>query len=207
MNRILSGKNKKKYVLLASSLIFLTFFLATIAFIEFGFFQNMDNRVNSYFLNFSSIAFTQFFSILSILSDPISILAISLVFALGFLVKSRKKEAFFISVGAVLGECLVFLSKEIIGRVRPENLYESNFSFPSGHAVMAMIFFCSLIYLSFRNMKSKRGKYSVLTCSCFLIALIDFGRIYLGAHWLSDIIGGFFLGGFVFLFVLFFYER
>ena len=104
-----------------------------------------------------------------------------------------------------MGGVLIFLFKEIFQRVRPENLYESGFSFPSGHVTSSIVLFCCLVYFSFKYAR-KNYPYFVSALALFFILLIGFSRIYLGVHWFSDAIGGLFLGAFVVLFSIYFFE-
>ena len=74
---------------------------------------------------------------------------------------------------------------------RPTPLYNgmSEFSFPSGHATMSIVIYGFLAVLTARE-RSARRRLAVLTATVLLVILIAFSRLYLGAHWLSDVLGG-----------------
>lgn len=78
-----------------------------------------------------------------------------------------------------------------LGRARPFPLYEgaSLFSFPSGHATMSMVTYGFLAVLISREL-SPRGRLAIFTAIILLVVLIAFSRLYLGVHWLSDVLGG-----------------
>ncbi|MFA5170274.1 MAG: VTT domain-containing protein [Sulfuriferula sp.] len=78
-----------------------------------------------------------------------------------------------------------------LGRARPFPLYEgaSLFSFPSGHATMSMVTYGFLAVLISREL-SPRGRLATFTAIMLLVVLIAFSRLYLGVHWLSDVLGG-----------------
>lgn len=121
-----------------------------------------------------------------------------LAFCVGvFLWKAGKRNYLWGAVIIVLGgEFIVRFLKIIIARPRPDlisHLTEVNgFSFPSGHAFMAVSFYGFLAYLVFRgNYKRKNGMVMFLVS---LISLIGFSRVYLGVHWPTDILGSFILG-------------
>jgi undecaprenyl-diphosphatase len=201
----MSKNTSRNTILFALSLAFLAFFFITILLINLGFFQKTNELINSYFSTSSNSFLIGFFLILSFLFDPLSILLISfLLFVLLFFKKFKKESLLFVA-SSFLGGLLIFLAKEFIQSVRPENLYETGFSFPSGHATISIILFCNLIYFSFNHMK-KNNSFLVSSFSLFLIFLVGFSRIYLGVHWFSDILGGVFLGLFVFFLILSFFE-
>lgn len=98
---------------------------------------------------------------------------------------------------AIIGSLIFNLAgKFLIHRARPENgvYVESLFSFPSGHATLAAAFYGFLTYFLWRNLKSLKAKFNILSASFSLIILIGFSRLYLGVHFLSDVAAGFLLG-------------
>lgn len=130
---------------------------------------------------------------------PWSLIMVLLVAILFFTAKFRR-EAYFIA--SILSSALVILGiKNIINRPRPTEFYvrlvEINRfqSFPSGH-VMSYVLFFGFIIILMRNLKTipQRLKQIITFISLFLMILIPISRVYLGAHWLSDTIGGFILG-------------
>ena len=76
----------------------------------------------------------------------------------------------------------------------------SSFSFPSGHATAAVAFYGVVFYLLIRNAKRLKSKFALLTTGFVFILIIGFSRMYLGEHYLSDVVGGYLLG---FLWLLF----
>ena len=100
-----------------------------------------------------------------------------------------------ISAGPMLA---VFWLKELVGRPRPEYLGlgapPATMSFPSGHAVFAIVFGGLLIYLVERAVPSWRVRRAVQAGIGALVLAIGMSRVYLGAHWPSDVLGGYLLG-------------
>jgi len=82
--------------------------------------------------------------------------------------------------------------------VEPEGLVpvyvETSYSFPSGHATIAVAFYGFLIYVVWRNTKSWTYKINLLFAGLVIIAAIGFSRLYLGVHFLSDVLSGYLLG-------------
>jgi membrane-associated phospholipid phosphatase len=130
---------------------------------------------------------------------PYSLISVLLVAFIFFRYKF-KLEAVFISLTLFSG-LLILLIKNLVNRARPTEFYvrlvEVNRfqSFPSGHVLSYVLFFGFLILLM-RELKEiplsiRKG---LTYNSYFLIFAIPLSRIYLGAHWFTDVLGGMLLG-------------
>jgi membrane protein DedA with SNARE-associated domain/membrane-associated phospholipid phosphatase len=110
----------------------------------------------------------------------------------GWLVWRKAWRAAIASTAVFLaGKLFAVLLKYGIHRPRPLELYTGaeSFSFPSGHATMAAITFGVLAVLASHAMN--RWSRSLVYAVCGLIVItIAYSRIYLGVHWLSDVLGG-----------------
>ena len=94
------------------------------------------------------------------------------------------------------GKLFAVILKFGIHRPRPLESYAGSevFSFPSGHATMAAITFGILAVLASHAMN--RWSRSLVYATCGLIVItIAYSRLYLGVHWLSDVLGGVMFGG------------
>ncbi len=130
---------------------------------------------------------------------PFSLLMVVVVAAIFYFFKF-KREAYFIT-SILLSGLIILGIKNIIDRPRPTEFYvrlvEINRfqSFPSGHVLSYVLFFGFMIVLM-RTLKNipKMTRNIVTYISAFYMATIAFSRIYLGAHWFTDTLGGFILG-------------
>lgn len=77
---------------------------------------------------------------------------------------------------------------------------EFSWSFPSGHATVAVAYYGVLFYLLLHSINHARLKKSVRLLAIVFILLMGFSRIYLGVHYLSDIMAGYAIGLVWFLF-------
>ena len=88
--------------------------------------------------------------------------------------------------------------KWILARPRPpgvQTLAEHTFSFPSGHAALSLAFFGILVYFLLRHTSRFPLKILAVIAGIVVIGAIGVSRIYLGAHWPSDVVGSYVLVG------------
>lgn len=102
-------------------------------------------------------------------------------------------------IGAIGGGFLLtIVLQALIQRPRPAFAnpigMEASWSFPSGHALMAMITYGLLAYLLIVRLRQWRWQVALALASLFLIVLIGFSRLYLGVHYLSDVLAGYAAG-------------
>lgn len=103
---------------------------------------------------------------------------------------SRRTCLFFISSvfgAAVLSDML----KAIVGRTRPEVIDTalSSFSYPSGHTSAATAFALALVVIFSRDQSASR-RIVIITAALLPALAVACSRLYLGAHWLTDVFGG-----------------
>jgi membrane-associated phospholipid phosphatase len=68
---------------------------------------------------------------------------------------------------------------------------ESSYSFPSGHSSMSLAVYGTLGYIVARHASTRGRQLAALAAAAILVLLIGFSRLYLGVHFLSDVIAGF----------------
>ncbi len=96
-------------------------------------------------------------------------------------------------LGAIAGaSALNTVVKVALHRARPgELLYtgSSAFSFPSGHSTVNIVLYGFLAFLIARELQPAR-RLAIAFAAASFVLLIAFSRLYLGAHWFSDVVGG-----------------
>jgi undecaprenyl-diphosphatase len=131
-------------------------------------------------------------------TQVVIVLSLLIIFFLYKVLHHRKELILFIAV--VAGSPLLnLLLKEIFQRARPDlhRLIEiGGYSFPSGHAMNAFTVYGILTFLLWRHIFTRTGRTLLLLFSAFVVFMIGVSRIYLGVHYPSDVIGGYFASGF-----------
>jgi undecaprenyl-diphosphatase len=89
--------------------------------------------------------------------------------------------------------------KLIVHRPRPAYaatlMHHPTWSFPSGHAMGALVGYGMLAYVMLLlGGRSHRTRVLIVAGAALLIAAIGVSRLYLGVHYLSDVVGGYAVG-------------
>ena len=134
---------------------------------------------------------------------PLSILIVSLIFF-----RTRYPREGWYTLSLAIPDLLNILMKIAIHRPRPTIedaqilLRFTQTGFPSGHVVHYVVFFGFLIVVMYANKKILPSwRIFISIFSAFLILTVSISRIYLGAHWATDVLGGY-LFGFIYLGVI-----
>ncbi|EIM06963.1 phosphoesterase PA-phosphatase-like protein [Planococcus antarcticus DSM 14505] len=126
----------------------------------------------------------------------LTVLSIIVLAVLGFKMKDKWGMLFFIiAVGG--GSLLTVLLKNLYVRERPSinpDIDAIGYSFPSGHSMGSLIFYGFLIYLIIRMRQRSWIRWLLVAILTMLIVMIGSSRIYLGAHFPSDVLGGYIAG-------------
>ncbi len=130
-----------------------------------------------------------------------------------FLYFKRKREALFITLtflSAILGQIV----KILVDRPRPTDSVvriveiAKHQSFPSGHVLFYVVFF-GFIAVLMNHLKfiTRSVRITIAAICMFMIFTIPISRIYLGAHWFTDVLGGFLLGILTLFVLSYFYMK
>jgi undecaprenyl-diphosphatase len=106
----------------------------------------------------------------------------------------NKKEGIILGVSTVNTVLINQIIKYIIRRARPDHLRlikQGGYSFPSGHAMIAIAVYGFLIYLVYKKISNKKIKIPLIILLTIIIISIGLSRIYVGVHYPSDILGGY----------------
>ncbi len=155
-----------------------------------------DVRLNNLLLLFRSDYYVRIFLAITTLGRAEIIISVTAIISLLFWLWRQKSYILPLWLSLIGSSLLSFLSKLAFERPRPPlAVYtETSFSFPSGHATAAVAFYGFLIYFLLRHTRRLLNKTFILLIGLALILALGFSRLYLGVHYLSDVLAGYLLG-------------
>lgn len=196
MKEKIKTKIKNNRYIIYISIPFLLIILLITAKVIAGRELYIDKLAYQFFIeNLRNDKLTIFMKLATKLSNPevmIGITIISIIICTKF-VKNKK-----LSLGIILNLSGITLINQmlkfIFKRQRPTGyrlIEMSGYSFPSGHAMASLAFYGLLIYIIKRLVKNKPIKILLIILNIAIIILIGVSRIYLGVHYLSDVLTGY----------------
>jgi undecaprenyl-diphosphatase len=128
--------------------------------------------------------------------------AVAAVVAAAAIWRARSRDrwtAVTLVVVAVVTEVVNFALKQTFQRPRPSLFHEiatlHSYSFPSGHAMASAAVYGSVAAVLARAYPARRR--AILAGACVLVLLIGLSRVYLGVHWITDVVAGWAAGAFI----------
>ena len=160
---------------------------------------HFDRVLDAYLHARATPPLTTFFLIVTALGSIETIVLLGVVVAAFF--AWRRRWLFLGSwLAAVAGSAVLnHLLKGLFERPRPyfehPLLIETSYSFPSGHAMESFVVYGMLAYFVILTLRSWESRVAVVFGAALLVVLIGFSRMYLGVHYLSDVLAGYAAGG------------
>ncbi len=200
-------QKKKRLFFIAGSLIFAVAFLILSFLVNKDIFRMIDYNSMVYLQQNINRGFDIPFSFITLAgSTEISLIILGLIFSI---ILFKKRHFFlglslfsFIFVIELLGKLYVYhpMPPKIFSRYALDfhfpsgSLIDTHFSYPSGHMARTSFFAIILLTFIFWSKKGKQEKiFSAIIIGMFIL-VVFISRIYLGEHWLSDVLGGLILG-------------
>ena len=149
----------------------------------------IDSIVYNFISQFINDNLTKIVKFITFLGSATIVILVTII---ALIILKNKKIGLFMGIDLIVITLFQHILKPLIGRVRPVGINlvkETSLSFPSGHSLTAMAFYGYIIYLIYKSNLKYKKLYIILLG--ILILLIGLSRIYLGAHYVTDVLGGF----------------
>jgi membrane-associated phospholipid phosphatase len=157
-----------------------------------------DERLAEWLHGRATDPFTDVFRAITRAGNFTTLLAVTLL-AVGIFWRRRKRtDAVFVALAFLGAQVLSTGMKLGFRRDRPffpdPLATESTFSFPSGHALVSLAVYGSIALVLARRLSTRARRAVLLGVTALLVLAIGFSRLYLGVHFLSDVLAGYAAG-------------
>jgi membrane-associated phospholipid phosphatase len=140
---------------------------------------------------------TEFFEAVTTLGNGIVLAAVALLAAALLLRRGHRRESLLVALAFVGAEIVSYSLKLGFERDRPyftdPLATETTFSFPSGHSTVSLAVYGALAVVVARRLRGS-ARLLPFAAAAVLVGLIGFSRLYLGVHFLTDVLAGFAAG-------------
>ncbi len=166
--------------------------------------QTVDYSLTRAMYMLRTPVWTNIMFIVTSFGADVTILGVFIVGAV-FSMRKKKKEAILFSISIFIGLGINLLLKSIFERARPDMnplLDLHSYSYPSGHAMNAFVFYGLLAFYLIKFTKKSLFEVAIAVVFSVLVILIGLSRIYLGVHYPTDVFAGYLAGFWVVIAVI-----
>lgn len=153
----------------------------------------VDARISAWLHNHGTPSLTKFMLLVSDVHETAPVLIATAAFCVYLWARRLRIWVLIFTITVGGGTLLNVLLKHIFHRSRPyfENpiVVLTTYSFPSGHTIMATVFYGTLCAFVLSRTRRCHWRILAIVVAVLMIALVGFSRIYLGAHYLTDVVG------------------
>lgn len=183
-------KNKNNILIIILGLVFILLSV----FIKLDLTISFDNAIYELLtLNMSNLV-TNFYKVITFLGSTEFIIFLCIFFLILFIILKKKNYGLLICCVLIISTIMNNLLKIIFARERPDVIklvIEDSYSFPSGHTMAAASMYGILMFLVLKSNMNKRLKILLSIILGIIPVLVALSRVYLGAHYITDIMGAF----------------
>lgn len=188
--------------------VFFILFLALLLSVHWqGHLTKLNKPVFYALQSFHNARMMKFAVLITMFGNKIIIYCTSLLIAGYLFWKKNTRAAVHLLAAIISASVIVLLCKHFIHSPRPVGLAVPlhNYSFPSGHSTLSIIFYILAGY--FITARHPKLRSPILSACTTIVFFIGLSRLYLGAHWFTDVIGAWCLGAGIILITAVSYRR
>lgn len=178
---------------LAIGILSILFIILTIC-VALNLTTHLDNSIyNLLTLNMGS-TLTSIYKVITFFGSTSFIVLLCVIFLIIFIILKKKNYGLIITGVLVISTIFNNVIKIILCRERPDVLklvVENTYSYPSGHTMASVSMYGILLYLVLKSNINKKLKIVLSVILGVLPILVAMSRVYLGAHFATDVIGAF----------------
>lgn len=157
-----------------------------------------DQRLADWLHGRATDPLTEAFHVITFLGNFVTLLGVTILAVGIFWRKGRRDDALFVTLAFVGAQVLSSGMKLGFRRDRPffpdPLATEHTYSFPSGHALVSLAVYGALALVLARELSSNGRRALLFAGVALLVLAIGFSRLYLGVHYLSDVLAGYAAG-------------
>jgi len=183
-------KNKNNILIIILGLVFILLSV----FIKLDLTISFDNAIYELLTFNMSNLVTNFYKVITLLGSTEFIIFLCIFFLILFIILKKKNYGLLICCVLIISTIMNNLLKIIFARERPDVIklvIEDSYSFPSGHTMAAVSMYGILMFLVLKSNMNKRLKILLSIILGIIPVLVALSRVYLGAHYITDIMGAF----------------
>ena len=159
----------------------------------------IDQPLSAWFYENRHPHLTQFLLFITHWHGTLGVLLMSAVLGIALWCWGRRWWLLALLLSVPGGMLLNVAVKHLVQRARPHFddplVFLTTYSFPSGHTAGAALFYGFLTVLVFAHPPARRWRTAMVAAGAAMVLLVGLSRIYLGAHFFTDVVGGLALAG------------
>lgn len=161
-------------------------------------FHNLDVSVHDWCVAHRTPLATWFFVVITTMGGPVVLSAATAIIVITAWLRHHRAAAAFLTVTVGIGYGIDVFLKGHYARARPEVSQAlrgaHGYSFPSGHAMGSAFFLGAIVYLLLRSKQKMNVKLFGSIAAVLFFGAVCWSRVYLGVHWMTDVLAGAGLG-------------
>jgi undecaprenyl-diphosphatase len=157
-----------------------------------------DGAIRSWMTSHRSSGLFAFFYWVTTIGQTRAMYGLALTASLFLWYRERRRVAASVLIAPALAVAVYESVKRLYGRARPAgyaHVSDTSFSFPSAHSTAAAAVCCTLAYVLWRE--GLFGRAGAVMLGIVVPLLVGVSRVYLDAHWATDVLGGWSAGLFI----------